>query len=158
MSHDGEAIKQKAVTKTMSAPAICIAADAVGHEIDLSWGESRRDMVFYAPASEVAHGKKKPTPQKTPASMICTAAHAVGYEIGLPCTRTMPVPAICTAADAVGYEINLSCAESRRDIVFYAAAKGCPHKTYFVARIGRSAKLTSSSFLSKTRHAILATL
>lgn len=67
--------------------------------------------------------------------MICTAADAVGYEIGLPCTKTMPAPAICTAADAVGYEIGLSCGESRRDIVFYAAAKGCPHKTYFVARI-----------------------
>ena len=58
MNHNGEAIKQKAGTKTMPAPAICTAAHAVGYEIDLSWGESRRDMVFYAAASEVAHGKK----------------------------------------------------------------------------------------------------
>ena len=58
MSHDGKAIKQKAGTKTMPAPAICTAADAVGYEIDLSWGESRRDIVFYTAASGVAHGKK----------------------------------------------------------------------------------------------------
>ena len=87
----------------MPAPAICTAADAVGHEIDLSFGESQRDMVFYAAASGVAHGKKKPASQKTPASMICSAAHAVGYEI------------------------DLSCGESRRDMVFYAAANGVAH-------------------------------
>ena len=56
MSHNGEAIKQKNVTKTMPASMICTAADAVGHEIDLSFGESQRDMVFYAAASGVAHG------------------------------------------------------------------------------------------------------
>ncbi len=88
---------------------ICTAADAVGYEIDLSWGEICRDMVFYGAASGVAHGKKKPASQKTPASMICTAADAVGYEIDLSCTKTMPSPAICTAADAVGYEIGLPC-------------------------------------------------
>lgn len=38
---------------------IFTAAHAVGHEIDLSWGESRRDIVFYGAASGVAHGKKK---------------------------------------------------------------------------------------------------
>ena len=58
MSHNGEAIKQKPGTKTMQVPMICTAADAVGHEIDLSWGESRRDMVFYAAANGVAHAKK----------------------------------------------------------------------------------------------------
>ena len=82
MSHNGEAIKQKAgipktpasmictaadavgyeislpCTKTMPAPAICTAADAVWYEIDLSWGESRRNMVFYTAATGVAHGKK----------------------------------------------------------------------------------------------------
>ena len=67
----------------MSASMICTEADAVGYEIDLSWGEICRDMMFYAPASGVAHGKKKPASQKTPASMICSAAHAVGYEIDL---------------------------------------------------------------------------
>ena len=77
--------KKKAASQKTQASMICTAADAVGYEIDLSWGESRRDMVFYAAASEVAHGKKKPASQKTPASMICTAADAVGYEIGLPC-------------------------------------------------------------------------
>ena len=82
MSHDG-----KTDTKTMPASMICTAADAVGHEIDLSFGESQRDMVFYAEVSEVAHGKKKPASQKTPASMICTAADAAGYEIGLPCIK-----------------------------------------------------------------------
>ena len=59
--------------------------------------------------------------------MICTAADAVGYEISLPCTKTMPAPAICTAADAVGYEIGLSWGESRRDMVFYAAASEVAH-------------------------------
>ena len=88
---------------------ICTAAHAVGCEIDLSCGESRRDMVFYTAASGVAHGKKKPAFQKTPASMIYTAADAVGHEIGLPCTKTMLAPAICTAADAVGHEIGLPC-------------------------------------------------
>ena len=67
----------------MPAPMIFTATHAVGHEIDLSWGESCRDMVFYGAASGVAHGKKKPASQKTPASMICSAAHAVGYEIDL---------------------------------------------------------------------------
>ena len=94
----------------MPVLAICTAADAVGYEISLSCGESRRDMVFYAEVSEVAHGKKKPASQKTPAFMFCTAA------------------------DAVGYEIVLSCGESRRDIVFYAAAKGCPHENLFCSK------------------------
>ena len=58
MSHNDEAIKQKAGTKTMPSPAICTEADAVGYEIDLSWGEICRDMVFYAAANVVAHGKK----------------------------------------------------------------------------------------------------
>ncbi|MDY4130030.1 MAG: hypothetical protein SOX88_01775 [Treponema sp.] len=71
--------------------------------------------------------KKKPASQKTPASMICSAADAVGYEIDLPCIKTMLAPAICTAADAVGYEIDLSCGESRRDMMFYAAANGVAH-------------------------------
>ena len=88
---------------------ICSEVHAVGHEIDLSWGESRRDMVFYTAANGVAHGKKKPGTKTMPASMICTAADAVGYEIGLPCTKTIPAPAICSAADAVGYEIGLPC-------------------------------------------------
>ena len=88
---------------------ICTAAHAVGYEIGLSWGECRRDMVFYTAASGVALGKKKPASQKTPASMICTAPDAVGYEIGLPCTKTMPTPGICTAVNAVGYEISLPC-------------------------------------------------
>ena len=43
----------------MPAPMIFTATHAVGHEIDLSWGESCRDMVFYGAASGVAHGKKK---------------------------------------------------------------------------------------------------
>ena len=43
----------------MPAPMIFTATHAVGHEIDLSCGESRRDMVFYGAASGVAHGKKK---------------------------------------------------------------------------------------------------
>ena len=71
----------------ISAKISSILAHAVGHEIDLSWGESRRDIVFYAAASGVTRGKKKPASQKTPASMICTAADAVGYEIGLPCIK-----------------------------------------------------------------------
>ena len=66
---------------------ICTAADAVGHEIDFSCGESRRDMVFYAAASGVTRVKKKPASQKTPASMICTAADAVGHEIDLSCIK-----------------------------------------------------------------------
>ena len=71
----------------MPSPAICTAADAVGYEISLSCGESRRDMVIYGAASGVTRVKKKPTSQKTPAPMICTAADAVGYEIGLPCIK-----------------------------------------------------------------------
>ena len=43
----------------MPAPMICTTAHAVGYEIDLSWGESLRDMVFYGPASGVTHGTKK---------------------------------------------------------------------------------------------------
>ena len=82
---------------------ICTAAHAVGYEIDLSFVESRRDIVFYAPASGVTRGKKKPASQKTPASMICSAAHAVGYEI------------------------NLSWGESRRDMVFYGTASEVAH-------------------------------
>ena len=89
---------------------ICTAAHAVGYEIVL------------------------PCFKTMPAPAICTAADAVGYEIGLPCFKTMPAPAICTAADAVGYEISLSCGESRRDIVFYAAAKGCPHENLFCSQ------------------------
>ena len=38
---------------------IFTAADVVGDEIDLSWGEIRRDMVFYGAASGVAKEKKK---------------------------------------------------------------------------------------------------
>ena len=93
-----------------ASPAICSAADAVGYEIGL------------------------PCTKTMLAPGIYTAAHTVGYEIGLPCTKTMPAPAICTAADAVGYEIGLSCGESRRDIVFYAAAKGCPHENLFCSQ------------------------
>ena len=90
-------------------------------------------MVFYGAASGVAHGKKKPASQKTPASMICSAAHAVGYEINLswgesrrdmvfygtasevahgkkkPASQKTPASMICTAADAVGEEIGLPC-------------------------------------------------
>ena len=58
MSHDGEAIKKKTASQKTPASMICTAADAVGHEIDLSWGESCRDIVFYAAASGVANGKK----------------------------------------------------------------------------------------------------
>ena len=70
-------------------------------------------MVFYAPANGVAHGKKKPASQKTPASMICTATDVVGHEIDLPCTKTMPAPAICSTAHAVVHEISLSWGENR---------------------------------------------
>ena len=54
----------------IKAPVICLKAHAVGYEIDLSWGESRRDMVFYGAASGVAHGKKKPAPERCQLSMI----------------------------------------------------------------------------------------
>ena len=64
MSHNGEAIKQKNGTKTMPASMICTAADAVGYEISLPCGESRRDMVFYGEASGVTRGKKKPSPKR----------------------------------------------------------------------------------------------
>ena len=63
MSHNGEALKQKNGTKTMPVPMICNAAHAVGYEIGLPCGESRRDMVFYTAASGVTRGKKKPASQ-----------------------------------------------------------------------------------------------
>ena len=49
---------------------ICTAAHAVGYEIDLSFVESRRDIVFYAPASGVTRGKKKPAPERCQLSMM----------------------------------------------------------------------------------------
>ena len=52
-------IKKKPASQKTPASMICTAAHAVGYEIDLSWGEICRDMVFYGPVSGVAHGKKK---------------------------------------------------------------------------------------------------
>ena len=43
----------------MPAPMICTTAHAVGYEIDLSWGESRRDMVFLGQQVELPMAKKK---------------------------------------------------------------------------------------------------
>ncbi len=79
--------KKKPAAQKTPASMICTAAHAVGYEIYLSWVESRRDMVFYAPASGVAHGKKIAGTKTMPALAICTAADAVGYEIGLPCIK-----------------------------------------------------------------------
>lgn len=52
-------IKKKTASQKTPASMICTAAHAVGYEIDLSWGEIWRDMVFYGAANGVAHGKKK---------------------------------------------------------------------------------------------------
>ena len=56
--------KKKPASQKTPASMICTAAHAVGYEISLSCGESRRDMVFYATASGVAHGKKSRHPKR----------------------------------------------------------------------------------------------
>lgn len=52
-------IKKKTASQKTPASMICTAAHAVGYEIDLSWGENHRDMVFYGAANGVCAWQKK---------------------------------------------------------------------------------------------------
>ena len=54
--------KKKPASQKTPASMICTAMHAVGHDIDLSWGESRRDMVFLGQQVELPMAKKDALP------------------------------------------------------------------------------------------------